>query len=150
MERISYQEVPSTLFMHMRKMEDYIASTTLDQSILELLRLRVSQINGCAYCVDMHHKELVHLGETELRLSSLLVWKETPYFSAKERAVLEFSEAVNDQGESAVSDKVYAPLLEYYSKEEICNLTLAVSHMSTWNSLMKVFRFTPGLYQAGQ
>lgn len=148
MERISYGDIPQGMFDHLRKIEDFIKNSGLERQLLELMRLRVSQKNGCAYCVDMHHKELKKLGESELRLSSLCVWEETPYFSEKERAVLAFADALTGLKRTPFPDEVYNPLLSYFSKEEISVLTLAVTQINTWNRLMKVFAFTPGNYVA--
>ena len=148
MERISYQEVPSEIFEKLRSIEEYLENSTIRKPLLDLLRLRVSQINGCAYCVDMHHKDLVSAGETDLRLSSLVVWQETPFFSEKERVVLYFAESATKLETESIPNSIYKPLLNFFSKEEICNLTLAVSQINTWNRLMKVFGFTPGNYKA--
>jgi AhpD family alkylhydroperoxidase len=150
MERISYQEVPAEIFEKLRAVEVYLENSSIDKQFLELLRLRVSQINGCAYCVDMHSKGLKHLGETELRLNSLCVWQETPYFSEKERVVLHLAEKLTRITEEPLADQYYDLLPNFFSKEEICNLTLAISQINTWNRLMKVFRFTPGNYKVSE
>lgn len=150
MERITYQDIPNGMFDHLNQIENFINSSTLDMKLLELVRTRVSQKNGCAYCVDMHHKELKHLGETDLRLASLCVWQETPYFSDKERATLLFTDKLTKLDRGQVPDEVFDSLLEFYSKEEICFLTLAISQINTWTRLMKTFRFTPGNYQVQQ
>lgn len=150
MERISYQEVPAEIFEKLRAVEVYLENSSIDKQFLELLRLRISQINGCAYCVDMHSKGLKHLGETELRLNSLCVWQETPYFSEKERAGLHLAEKLTRITEEPLADQYYDLLLNFFSKEEICNLTLAISQINTWNRLMKVFRFTPGNYKVSE
>lgn len=150
MERISYQEVPTEIFEKLRAVEVYLENSSIDKQFLELLRLRISQINGCAYCVDMHSKGLKHLGETELRLNSVCVWQETPYFSNKERAVLHFAEKLTRITEEPLDDQYYDLLPSFFLKEEICNLTLAISQINTWNRLMKVFRFTPGNYKVSE
>lgn len=150
MERISYQEVPSEIFAKLRSIEDYLERSTIGKPLLDLLRLRVSQVNHCSYCVDMHHKDLVSYGETDLRLSCLTVWQETSFFSEKERVVLTFAEAVTKLKSERVPDSIFNPLQEFFNKEEICNLTLAVSQINTWNRLMKVFQFTPGYYKAAK
>jgi len=150
MERITYQDIPKGMFENLRAIEDFIDNSSLDPKLLELIKLRASQINGCAYCVDMHYKELKHLGETELRLSSLCVWEETPYFTEKERTVLYFTDALTDLNSSPISNQVYNTLLDFFTKEEITYLTLAISQINTWNRLMKVFAFTPGNYKVNQ
>lgn len=150
MERITYQDIPKGMFENLRAIEDFIEQSSLEPKLLELIRLRASQKNGCAYCVDMHYKELKHLGETELRLSSLCVWEETPYFTDKERAVLYYTDALTKLNRSPIADQVYNELLDFFSKEEITYLSLAISQINTWNRLMKVFAFTPGNYNINQ
>ena len=150
MERITYQDIPKGMFEKLRAIEDFIDNSSLVPKLLELIKLRASQKNGCAYCVDMHYKELKHLGETELRLSSLCVWEETPYFTEKERAVLYFTDALTKLNRSPIANKVYNTLLDFFSKEEITYLTLAISQINNWNRLMKVFAFTPGNYKVNQ
>ena len=147
MERITYQDIPNGMFENLRTIEDSIINSTLDRKLIEMIRLRTAQRNSCAYCVDMHHKELKHLGESDLRLSSLCVWEETPYFSDRERATLYFTDALTKLEHKPIPDDIYNPLLSFFSKEEICFLTLAISQSNTWNRLMKVFEFTPGNYK---
>lgn len=150
MERISYPEVPSEIFEKLGAIEDYLENSTIGMPLLELLRLRISQINGCAYCVDMHYKELKHTNKTELRLSSLCVWRETPYFSEKESAVLQVAEKLTKLNEESISESDFKTLLKHFSKAEICNLILAISQINTWNRLMIAFQFTPGNYEISQ
>lgn len=150
MERISYQEVPAEIFDKLRAVESYLENLTIGAPLLELLRLRVSQINGCAYCVDMHYKELKHTNETELRMSSLCVWKETPYFSDKERAALQLAESLTNLNGEPIPESVYTPLFEFFSKSDICNLALAITQINTWNRLMIAFQFTPGNYKVSE
>ncbi|OJJ19434.1 carboxymuconolactone decarboxylase [marine bacterium AO1-C] len=147
MERITYQEVPQGMFEKLRAIEDFLGTSTIDHQLAELIKLRVSQLNGCAYCVDMHHKELKHLGEDDLRLSSLCVWQDTPYFSDSERAALRFAEEVTQLTAKPIAEEVYNALLKYFNKEEISLLTLTVTQINTWNRLMKTFQFVPGRYQ---
>ena len=146
MERISYQEVPTEIFEKLRAVEDYL-DTTIEKPLRELLNLRISQINGCAYCVDMHYKELKHTNETELRMASLCVWKETSYFSDKERAVLQLAERLTKLNGEPIPESVFKPLFDFFSKAEICNLALAITQINTWNRLMIAFQFTPGNYE---
>ena len=150
MERISYQDIPQGMFEKLMAIEDYINDASIDLKLLELMRLRVAQQNGCAYCVDMHHKELKHLEESDLRMYSLCIWKEAPYYSAKERAVLLYTEALTCINNEPLPDDVYEPLLIFFSKTEICYLTLAIAQINTWTRLMKSFKFTPGNYQVRQ
>ncbi len=147
MERISYQDIPNGMFDKLMDLENFINDSSLDMNLLELVRVRVSQLNGCAYCVDMHHKLLMHSGETELRASSLVVWENTPYFTNKEKAVLKFTDCLTQMPSNVFPSKVYDPLLEHFSKEEISILTLAISQIGTWTRLMKVFKFEPGKFK---
>ena len=147
MERITYQDIPNGMFENLRTIEDSIINSTLDRKLIEMIRLRTAQMNGCAYCVDMHHKELKHLGESDLRLSSLCVWEETPYYSDRERATLYFTDALTKLERKPIPDNIYNSLLNFFSKEEICFLTLTISQSNTWNRLMKTFEFTPGNYK---
>lgn len=150
MERITYQDIPNGMFENLRTIEDSIINSSLDRKLIEIIRLRTAQRNGCAYCVDMHHKELKHLGETELRLSSLCVWEETPYFSEKERGVLSFTDTLTKLKSGPISQGLFENLSNHFSKEEICYLTLTISQSNTWNRLMKTFEFTPGNYQVSE
>ena len=147
MERISYQDLPKGMFERLMAVEGFIKESSLPFQLLELMRLRASQLNGCAYCVDMHHKELQHAGETDLRLSSLCVWQEASCYSEKERAVLAFAEALTRITKPSMPDEVYDALLLYFNKEKISVLTLAIAQINTWNRLMKTFQFVPGNYQ---
>ncbi|WP_298506787.1 carboxymuconolactone decarboxylase family protein [uncultured Maribacter sp.] len=147
MERITYQDIPEGMFQHLITIEEFIKKSGLEQNLLELLRLRISQINGCAYCVDMHYKELKHTNENELRLSSLAVWKETPYFTDKERAALNFAEELTALSNAPIQNNIYNTIETFFSKKEISFLSLAVTQINTWNRLMKTFLFTPGKYK---
>jgi len=147
MERITYQDIPKGMFEKLMEVETLISESQIEIELLELIRLRVAQINRCAYCVDMHHKELKHLGETEVRLSSLCVWQETPYFSEKERAVLLFSENLTQIIGNTITDEMIGVLSNFFSKQQIAYLSLAVSQINTWTRLMKTFQFAPGNYQ---
>ncbi|MEM9075969.1 MAG: carboxymuconolactone decarboxylase family protein [Bacteroidota bacterium] len=147
MERISFSDIPQEMMQQLTGLEHYINSSGIEMKLLELMRLRVAQLNGCAYCVDMHHKELKHLDETDLRLSSLLVWEETNYFSDKEKAVLNFTEVVTKLDGKPIWDNDFERLSAYYSKTEIAILTLAVAQINTWTRLMKTFQIEPGRYK---
>lgn len=147
MERISNADIPAGMFDQLLATEHFINDSSLPMFLLEIIRLRVAQLNGCAYCVDQHHKELKHQGETDLRLSSLCVWPETPYYSDRERVVLEFTERLTQLGEASIPNELFERLREHFSKQEICFLTLAVAQINTWTRLMKTFRFTPRRFQ---
>lgn len=147
MERINYQDIPEGMFDKLMEVETYVNSSSISMNLLELIRLRVSQVNRCAYCVDMHHKELEHLGESDLRLSSLCVWQETPYFDDKEVVALQFADELTRLAIENVAESTINALEEHFSKHEICYLALAISQINTWTRLMKTFKFTPGNYQ---
>ena len=150
MERISYADVPKGMFEKLMELEQMVNSSSLDIKLLEIIRLRVAQINGCAYCVDMHYKELKHANETELRLHSLCVWKDTPYFDEKERAALAFTEELTNIGNGHLQEATYENLLHYFDKEQISLLTLAITQINTWTRMMITFQFIPGNYAVQQ
>jgi len=126
----------------------YLGKSSLDGKLLDLIAYRVSQINGCAFCLDMHHKDAIHHGETEQRLHSLPAWRECPYYSEEERAALELADSLTIKCD--VEDATYAALEKYYTKSQIADLALAVAATNTWNRLNKTFRTTPGTYQVNQ
>ncbi|GAA3627328.1 carboxymuconolactone decarboxylase family protein [Flavivirga jejuensis] len=147
MERITFNEIPKEMMGNMISTENYINNSSLDFQLLELIRLRVAQINKCAYCVDMHYKELKHTGETELRTSTLSVWNETSFFTDKEKAVLQFTESLTELSKTDISNEIFDSLTRFFSTEEICNLTLAISQINTWTRLMRTFKSTAGNYK---
>lgn len=150
MERISQRELPQELIQVMLQVQHYIDNCGLDIKLLELMRMRVSQINSCAYCLDMHYKEGLAAGETPLRLISVSVWRETPYYSLKEQAVLAFAETLTRMPEEQHSDGIHDELAKYFSKEEIANLTLAIAQINSWNRVTRSFGTIPGNYQVKQ
>jgi len=131
----------------MRALEDYVKSTGLERSLLELVRLRASYINGCAYCVDMHTKDALAAGETEQRLFAIPVWKETPFFSPRERAALAWAESTTAIAAGGVSDEVYRSAREQFSEAELVELTMAVIAINGWNRLSIAFQAEVGSYQ---
>ncbi len=150
MERISYNEVPKGMFDTVMTVENYINNSSLSLQLLELLRYRASILNGCAYCVDMHAKELKHTGETELRIHAISIWKSTPYFTQKEQAVLAFTDALTLLNTEPITAQLFTELNVYFNKEEISHLTLSIAQINTWNRLMKSFEFTPGNYKIAE
>lgn len=147
--RIPYPRVPQALMDVMMHMENHINSCGFNARLLELLRLRSSQINGCAYCIDMHYKEAVAAGETALRLYSLAVWRDTDFFDAKEQAALAWCEAVTCVQADHPVDALFDDMRAHFSESEIAYLTLAITQINTWNRLVKSFGFPPGHYQVG-
>ena len=150
MERISFSKFPKGIADQMMSAEAYLKKTTLDVKLLELMRLRVSQINGCPYCVDMHYKLLKHAGETDLRISLLPAWKESGYFTEEECNVLEFAENLTRMYNSEVSEALYTRLKKHFSEDEIADLTYAVSQQNTWNRIVRTFHFEAGHFRVPQ
>lgn len=147
MERIAFKDIPKGIVERLTAIGDYLGESALEVSLLHLMRLRVSQINKCAYCVDMHYKELQDIGETELRMASLFLWNETPFFSEKERAVLHFAEVLTEINSEPFTDETFNALTPFFSHEEICDLALAVAQINAWNRLVKTCNLTPGTYK---
>ncbi len=128
-------------------LEHYLKNSGLEPSLLELVKMRSSQINGCAYCIDMHSKDLRAAGETEQRLYLLDAWREAPFYTDRERAALAWAEAVTLVTEGHVLDEVYEQARSQFSEEELINLTLAIVAINGWNRLSISFRSVPGAYQ---
>lgn len=126
------------------------AGASLEPSLLELVKIRASQINGCAYCIDMHTKDARLAGETEQRIYALSAWRETPFFTERERAALEWTEAVTRVSETHVPDEVYEHVRRHFNEAEIVALTFAVVIINGWNRLAVAFRTPAGSYQPSQ
>lgn len=124
-------------------LENRIAKSGLEKSLIELVRLRASQINGCAYCVDLHSSDAAKAGEDPRRLATLSVWRETPFFSDRERAALEWTESLTLVSETHVPDAVWDTVKPQFTDEEIVDLSLLVSTINTWNRLAIAFRKLP-------
>ena len=146
MERISFNKAPN-IYAAMAHVQNVVDNSELDYKLLELMRTRVSQLNGCAYCLDMHYKEAVHAGEDYLRLISVSAWREAPYYSKQEQAVLEFAEKLTVMNPNENNDEIHDKLNEFFSKEEIADLTLAVIQINSWNRLVKSFGPIPGKHK---
>jgi AhpD family alkylhydroperoxidase len=131
----------------MYALERYVRESGLEQSLLELVRLRASQMNCCAYCIDMHTKDARAEGESEQRLYALSAWRETSFYNPRERTALAWTEAVTAIGEAGVSDELYASAREHFNETELVNLTMAVVAINGWNRLAISFRAVPGSYQ---
>ena len=147
--RIDYYNVSEGVRKALLQMEAYVHNHSgLDERLLELVKLRSSQINGCAYCVDMHSKNLRADGEKNERIDGVAVWRETPIYSDREQAALEWAEAVTLVAADHVPDNVFESVRKHFSEEELVNLTLAVAMINTWNRFGVAFRAVPGEYQA--
>jgi AhpD family alkylhydroperoxidase len=126
-----------------------VEASGLEHSTLELVKIRASQINGCAYCLDMHSKDARANGESEQRLHGLAAWREAPYYSARERAALDWTEALTLVSETHVPDDVYERVREQFTEDELMHLSLAVVAINGWNRLNVAARTVPGGYVAG-
>lgn len=145
--RIEYRKVAPDAMSAMLGLEKYVRQSGLEASLLELVKLRASQINGCAYCVDMHTKDARAQGESEQRLHAVVVWKETPFFAERERAALAWTEAVTLVNWQHVPDEVYELARKHFSEKELVDLTMAIIAINGWNRLAISFRTVPGTYQ---
>jgi AhpD family alkylhydroperoxidase len=143
--RFSYAKAAPKVFDAMDGLDSFPFG--LDKPLLDLVRLRASQVNGCAYCIDMHWKDLVAAGEEPQRLYSLEVWRECPWYSARERAALAWTEAVTLVGRDHVPDTIYEEVRGHFDEGELCELTLAIAAINAWNRLSIASRLTPGTYQ---
>lgn len=128
-------------------LEQYLAGCGLEHGLIHLMKMRASQINGCAYCIDMHSKDARALGETEQRLYELDAWRETPFYTDRERAALAWTEAVTLVSQSHVPDSVYEEVRKHFSEKEIVDLTLVLATINAWNRLAVSLRAVPGHYR---
>jgi AhpD family alkylhydroperoxidase len=144
--RMSYGKAAPGATRALNGLETYLAECGLEPILLDLVRLRASQINGCAYCVDMHSLDLRAAGETEQRVNNLSVWQDTPFFSERERAALLWTESLTLIAETHVPDEVYAQVKPHFSDQELVNLTLAITTINAWNRFSISFRSEPGHY----
>ena len=146
--RIAAHNVPTAAWKAVLGLEEYVRQSELERPLIELVKLRASYMNGCAYCVDMHTKDARAAGETEQRLFAVPVWRETPFFTPRERAALAWTEAVTDVARSGVPDDVYDETRRRFSEREIVDLTMAIIAINTWNRLAVGLRaLEPGAYQ---
>ncbi len=147
--RIDHSKIAPGAIDAMHYVQTYVDNSGLEPGLLELVKMRASQINGCAYCLDMHSKDARALGETEQRLYALSAWHEAPFYTDRERAALAWTEAVTLVSESHVPDNVYAEALKHFSEKELVDLTIAIIAINGWNRLAISFRSLAGSYQPG-
>lgn len=145
--RIDYGNVTREGLSAMRQLESYVHGCGLESSLLELVKFRASQINGCAFCIDMHTKDARAAGESEQRLYALTAWRETPFFTQRERAALSWTEAVTQVSTSGVPDDVYEQAMQHFEEKELVDLTLAIVAINGWNRMAISFRKVPGTYE---
>ncbi len=146
--RIDYSKYAPEAQKALYALEKYIATCGLDHKLIHLIKMRASQVNGCAFCIDMHSKDARAIGETEQRLYELNAWRETPFYSDAERAALEWTESLTLVSETHVPDEVYENVRKHFSEKEIVDLTLIVGTINLWNRLAISVRAVPGKYQA--
>lgn len=143
MQRLDYANASPAAYQAMLGLERYVRACGLEHSLLELVKLRASQINGCAFCVDMHARDARAGGEAERRLHALPVWRETPFFTARERAALAWTEALTLVAQHPDLDAPYAGLAQHFSDKERVDLTLAIGAINTWNRIAIGFGAQP-------
>jgi AhpD family alkylhydroperoxidase len=148
--RIDVMKISPKAMQAVFAMQNYVNGSGLEPSLLELVKMRASQINGCAYCLDMHSKDARAAGETEQRLYLLNAWREAPFYSDRERAALEWTESLTLVSDNHVPDQVYEKAREHFSEQELVDLAIAVAAINTWNRLSIAFRAEPGTYQPHQ
>ena len=139
--------INSGLGRAMLNLSKEVETSGLERKLLELVKIRASQINGCAYCIDMHTKDARAAGETEQRIYALSAWHETPFFTDRERAALEWTEAVTRIGDTHAPDEVYDQVRQHFEEQELVALTFAVVVINAWNRLAVPFRVPVGSYQ---
>jgi len=147
--RIDLMHVNPSVIQAMLGIERQVQKAGLDATLLDLVRMRASQINGCSCCLDIHSKDARANGETEQRLYGLTAWRDTPYYSASERAALEWTEVLTLVSETHVPDEVYERVREQFSEDELLHLTLAIVSINGWNRLNAAARTVPGDYVPG-
>jgi AhpD family alkylhydroperoxidase len=146
--RIDYSKYALEAQKALFAMEKYIATCGLDHKLIHLIKMRASQINGCAFCIDMHSKDARAIGETEQRLYELDAWRETPFYTDSERAALEWTESLTLVSETHVPDEVYENVRKHFSEKETVDLSLIVGMINLWNRLAISMRAVPGEYKA--
>jgi AhpD family alkylhydroperoxidase len=147
MERFDFMKVSPGVYRAMAGLEHYLRGSGLEETLLHLIKLRASQINSCAYCMDMHWKDLKAAGEQDQRLYELNAWEEAPFYTDRERAALAWTDAVTRVSETHVPDEVYDKVRKHFAEKELADLTLAVATINAWNRLAISARTVPGTYE---
>ena len=145
--RIDISKVSPDAYRALMGVELFARHAGLEHSLLALVKLRASYMNGCAYCVDMHSKDARIAGETEQRIYAVPVWRETPFYTDRERAALAYTEAVTALGQGGVSDEVFDAAARHFPEVELVGLTMAIVAINSWNRVVVPFRVEPGSYQ---
>ncbi len=144
--RLDYPRLAPEPYRALSSIAAYLAASGLEHPLLELVKIRASQINGCAFCIDMHTKDARAAGETEQRIYALNAWRETPFYNDRERAALAWAEELTTL-DRAVPDELYESTREHFSEKELADLTWAVAAINAWNRLAISLRSVPGLYR---
>ncbi len=145
-KRIDYTKAAPTLAGKLLELSNASKGSSLGKTLIDLINIRASQINGCAFCLDMHSKEAKIHGERELRLYHIPIWRESPLFSGAEKAALEWTETVTKISEQGVPDEVYDRVRAYFNETQLVELTYAVAVINSWNRLCISFRSVPGSF----
>jgi AhpD family alkylhydroperoxidase len=145
--RLDYRTLSPQGVAALGQLQRHVDNCGLEHSLLELVKTRASQINGCAYCLDMHTKDARAAGESEQRLYTLSAWRETPFFSERERAALAWTEALTQISDHHIDDALFAHLREHFSEKETVDLSLAIVAINGWNRLAIPFRAAVGNYR---
>jgi AhpD family alkylhydroperoxidase len=148
--RIPYNKFSPHALQAMFALERHLKNCGLEDKLLHLIKLRASQINGCAYCIDMHSKDARAGGDTEMRLYALNAWRETPFFTPRERAALAWTESLTLISENHAPDEIYDATLKEFSEQELVDLTYAIATINAWNRLAIAMRAVPGEYQPAE
>jgi AhpD family alkylhydroperoxidase len=146
-QRIDYAQAFPEAIKAMGQMEASLRNSGLEKSLLDLVKLRASQLNGCAYCIDMHTKDARASGESEQRLYGLTAWRESPFFTPKERAALAWTEAITNIQEGHATQAAYDDARKEFDEAELVKLTFAITAINTWNRIAIAFRPDVGVYQ---
>lgn len=147
--RLDFAKASPGGYAAMAALQAHVEGAELEHSLLELVKMRASQMNGCAFCIDMHSKDARAAGETEQRLYLLNAWREAPIYTARERAALAWTEALTQLGKEGVTDATYDQMRVQFSDRELVDLTMAIIAINGWNRLAISFRSEPGHYQPG-
>ncbi len=148
--RLNYIKAAPGVYEAMMRLGEYVDNCGLEPSLLLLVQTRASQINGCAYCLDMHTQDARAEGESEQRLYLLPAWREAPFYSERERAALEWTEAITLVANDHVPDEVYERVRPHFTDEELANLTMAINVINSWNRFNVAFRTPAGIYHRKQ
>lgn len=145
--RMDFGKSNAAAYQAMLHLERYVRGSGINPILLELIKIRASQINGCAFCIDMHTKDARLNGETEQRIYTLNAWRETPFFTPEERAVLALTEVVTLIATDHVPDEIYDEVSRYFTQEQIANLLMAIITINAWNRIAIATRMVPGSYE---